>query len=166
VAVLLVGTVGSFLIAEGWESTVRRQRDERLDRTAASRTVTISGALANYENALQAARSLWLASESVNRREFNTFARSLDLKDRYPGLQAIGWRTVVTQEQAAGFVARARTDGAPTFTITPPGRRPVYYVTCTAIRGSPPARRWEPTPAPTRVSWRLSSAPATPPRPA
>ena len=72
VAVLLVGTVGSFLIAEGWESTVRRQRDERLDRTAASRTVTINGALANYENALQAARSLWLASESVNRREFNT----------------------------------------------------------------------------------------------
>jgi hypothetical protein len=77
--------VGSFLIAEGWESTVRRQRDERLDRTAASRTVTISGALANYENALQAARSLWLASESVSRQEFNTFARSLDLKDRYPG---------------------------------------------------------------------------------
>jgi diguanylate cyclase (GGDEF)-like protein len=129
VAVLLVGTVGSVLIAEGWESTVRRQRDERLDRTAASRTVTISGALANYENALQAARSLWLATESVNRREFNTFARSLDLKDRYPGLQAIGWRTVVTQDQAAGFVARARTDGEPTFTITPPGRRPVYYVT-------------------------------------
>jgi hypothetical protein len=35
VAVLLVGTVGSVVIAEGWESTVRRQRDERLDRTAA-----------------------------------------------------------------------------------------------------------------------------------
>jgi CHASE1-domain containing sensor protein len=85
VAALLVGTVGSFLIAEGWESTVRRQRDERLDRTAASRTVTISGALANYENALQAARSLWLASESVSRQEFNTFARSLDLRDRLPG---------------------------------------------------------------------------------
>jgi CHASE1-domain containing sensor protein len=61
---------------------VTRQRDERLDRTATSRTVTIATALANYESALQAARSLWLASNSINRQEFSTFARSLDLNDR------------------------------------------------------------------------------------
>ena len=129
VAVLLVGTVGSVLAAQGWQSTVRRQREERLDRTAASRTVTISGVLGNYENALQAARSLWRASETVNRSEFNAFARSLDLRDRYPGLQGIGWRTVVTDAGRDDFVARARKDNEPTFTIRPPGRRPVYYVT-------------------------------------
>jgi diguanylate cyclase (GGDEF)-like protein len=129
VAVVLMGVVGSVLLAQGWQSTVTRQRDERLDRTAASRTVTISSALANYENALQAARSLWLASGSVSRQEFSIFARSLDLGDRYPGLQGIGWRTVVTDDQADEFVARTRKDRAPGFTITPPGRRPVYYVT-------------------------------------
>jgi diguanylate cyclase (GGDEF)-like protein len=129
VAVLLVGTVGSVVAAQAWQATVNRQRDERLDRTAASRTVTISGALANYENALQAARSLWLASDSVSRREFNAFARSLDLRDRYAGLQGIGWRSPVTDDQRAGFVAATRADGEPGFTITPPGRRPVYYVT-------------------------------------
>ena len=129
VAVLLVGTVGSVLAAQGWQSTVRRQRDERLDRGAASRTVTISGVLGNYENALQAARSLWRASETVDRSEFNAFARSLDLRDRYAGLQGIGWRTVVTDADRDDFVARARKDNEPTFTIKPPGRRPVYYVT-------------------------------------
>ena len=128
-AVVLIGVVGSVLLAQGWQSTVTRQREERLDRTAASRTVTISSALANYENALQAARSLWLASGSVSRKEFSIFARSLDLGDRYPGLQGIGWRTVVTDDQADEFVARTRKDKAPGFTITPPGRRPVYYVT-------------------------------------
>ncbi|HEY6708921.1 MAG TPA: CHASE domain-containing protein [Actinomycetota bacterium] len=129
VAVVLVGAVGSALLAQGWKSTVDHQRDERLDRTAASRTVTISGALANYESALQAARSLWLASNAVSRAEFNAFARSLDLRDRYPGLQAIGWRTVVTDNEADEFVARNRADGEPSFAIRPPGRRPVYYVT-------------------------------------
>ena len=129
VAVVLVGVVGSALLAQGWKSTVDHQRDERLDRTATARTVTISGALANYESALQAARSLWLASNAVSRAEFNAFARSLDLTDRYPGLQAIGWRTVVTDDQADEFVARNRADGEPTFAIRPPGRRPVYYVT-------------------------------------
>jgi len=87
IAVMLVGTAGSVLIARGWQSTVSHQRDERLDRTKVSRTSAISGALANYENALQAARSLWLASDGVERSEFNTFARSLDLGDRYRGLQ-------------------------------------------------------------------------------
>jgi diguanylate cyclase (GGDEF)-like protein len=129
VSVLLVGTVGSVVAAQAWQATVNRQRDERLDRTAASRTVTVSSALANYENALQAARSLWLASRGVDRNEFSTFARSLDLRDRYPGLQAISWRSVVTDAERAGFVARTRKDGAPGFTITPAGRRPVYYIT-------------------------------------
>jgi CHASE1-domain containing sensor protein len=129
VAVAALGLVASLLIARGWQTTVSRQRDERLDRTAASRTAAITGALATYENALQAARSLWLASDSVNRAEFSSFARSLNLGDRYPGLQGIGWRTVVTDDQAAGFVARTRRDGEPGFTIKPPGRRPVYYVT-------------------------------------
>jgi diguanylate cyclase (GGDEF)-like protein len=128
-AVLVVGTVGSVMAAQAWQATVARQRDERLDRTAATRKATISGALANYENALLAARSLWLASDSVSSREFSAFARSLDLKERYPGLQAIGWRRVVFDDQAAGFVARARAGGEPTFAIRPPGRRPRYDVT-------------------------------------
>ncbi|HSK35185.1 MAG TPA: CHASE domain-containing protein, partial [Actinomycetota bacterium] len=129
VAVVVVGVVGSALIARGWASTVARQRDERLDRTATARTVTTSSALATYESALQAARSLYLASETISRREFSIFARSLDLKDRYPGLQAIGWRSVVTDDEADEFVARNRADGEPSFAIRPPGRRPVYYVT-------------------------------------
>jgi Diguanylate cyclase, GGDEF domain len=60
--------VASTLIAQGGRRPVTSQRDERLERTAASRMVTISSALAKYENALQAARSLWLASDSVGRR--------------------------------------------------------------------------------------------------
>jgi diguanylate cyclase (GGDEF)-like protein len=128
-AVAVVGVVASVLVAKGWHDTVTRQRNERLDRTATARTASITAAMANYENALQAARSLWLASDSVSRAEFNAFARSLDLRARYPGLQGIGWRQVVTDDQAASFVARTRADGEPTFRITPPGRRPVYYVT-------------------------------------
>ena len=129
IAVVLIGTLGSALAAKGWHQTIARQRDDRLDRAASSRTATIEGVMANYENALQAARSLWVASDSVSRQEFNAFARSLDLRDRYPGLQGIGWRLFVTDGQRAAFLARARADGEPGFTIRPAGRRPVYYVT-------------------------------------
>jgi CHASE1-domain containing sensor protein len=96
---------------------IRRRRPSRRGRAT------------RWSHALRAARSLWLSSDSVNRGEFSSFARSLNLSDRYPGLQGIGWRTVVTDGRAAGFVARTRRVGEPTFTIKPPGRRPVYYVT-------------------------------------
>ncbi|HEV8424382.1 MAG TPA: diguanylate cyclase [Actinomycetes bacterium] len=129
VAVALVGVVASAWIAQGWQRTVTRERDERLDRGAASRTATISSALRQYENALQAARSLWLASDEVSRTEFRIFAHTLELGQRYPGLQGISWRTVVPGDQAAEFVTRERRNGARGFTIRPPGRRPVYYVT-------------------------------------
>src|SRR5215216_3299188 len=68
VAVVLLGTVGSVLVSRGWDTTVDRQRDERLDRTKTSRTASIELALGDYEKALRAARSLWLASGRWTRR--------------------------------------------------------------------------------------------------
>ena len=129
VLVVLLGIVASTWIARSWHATVTRQRDELLDRTADSRTVTIRNALRHYEDALQAQRSLWQASTFVRRDDFRVFARTLDLPHRYPGLQRISWRAFVPDEQAAAFVASARRDGAPDFTIRPPGRRSAYYVT-------------------------------------
>jgi len=118
VAVVVLGMVVSGLVANGWQSTVVRQRHERLDRAAASRTATIEGVMANYENALQAARSLWVASDSVSRNEFNNFARSLDLPERYPGLQGIGWRSLVTDAHRPAFWPRP----GPTSPGSPSGR--------------------------------------------
>jgi diguanylate cyclase (GGDEF)-like protein len=129
VLVALLGIAASAWIARGWDAAVTRQRDERLDRTAAARTTTIGNALHHYEDALQAERSLWLASTFVSRNDFKVFARTLDLPRRYPGLQRISWRAFVPDERADEFVASARRDGAPDFAIRPPGRRPAYYVT-------------------------------------
>jgi CHASE1-domain containing sensor protein len=163
VAVVVLGMVVSGLVANGWQSTVVRQRHERLDRAAASRTATIEGVMANYENALQAARSLWVASDSVSRNEFNNFARSLDLPERYPGLQGIGWRSLVTDAHRAAFLAKARAD-EPGFTIRPAGGRSTTS-TSTATRASPPARPWGRTPAPSPASWPPSTRPGTAGRP-
>jgi CHASE1-domain containing sensor protein len=129
VLVVLLGVTASAWIARAWDATVTRQQDERLDRGAASRTTTIVNALRQYETALHAERSLWLASTFVSRQEFSVFADSLNLRERYPGLQGIGWRSFVPDQQARDFVARARKDGPSDFTIRPAGRRPVYYVT-------------------------------------
>jgi len=129
VAVVLLGTVGSVLVSRGWDTTVDRQRDERLDRTKTSWTASIELALGDYEKALRAARSLWLASGEVDEEEFKVFVRSLDRETRYPGLQNVSWREVVRGDEAARYEAAARAEDYEDFTIRPPGRRDVYYVT-------------------------------------
>jgi CHASE1-domain containing sensor protein len=126
---MALGIAASAWIARGWEATVTRQREERLDRGAASRTTAIRDALGQYESVLRAERSLWLASTRVSRRDFRNFAATLDLPRRYEGLQSLGWHAFVPRERLARFLARARADGTPDFDIHPPGSRPNYYVT-------------------------------------
>jgi CHASE1-domain containing sensor protein len=138
------------------------RRDQRLDRTAASRTTTLASALGGYENALRAARSLWLASDHVGRMDFAPFARSLDKETRYPGLQNIGWREIVRDRDAARFVATARAEGVTDFTIRPPGRRAVYYLTRYSY---PPGSRLGLDARVTPASSPAWTAPATPGRP-
>jgi diguanylate cyclase (GGDEF)-like protein len=78
----MVGVVGSALIAKGWASTVARQRDEHLDRTATTRTVTISSALANYdEHGHQAGDRLLKAAAAA----WEGRVRKTDLLARYGG---------------------------------------------------------------------------------
>jgi len=124
VLVVLLGIAASAWIARGWDAAVTRQRDERLDHSATSRTTAIGEMLREYESALYAERSLWLASAFVSHKDFETFASSLDLSRRYPGLQGIGWRAFVPHEQADEFVADARRHGPADFTIRPAGKLP------------------------------------------
>ena len=161
-AVMLIGVLGSVWVARGWQSTVTHQRDERLDRTATARTVTIGSVLGGYENALWAARSLWLASGHVSREDFGRFARSLDRETRDPGLQNISWRQVVRDDQAAGFVAAARAEA---WRISPSGRRAGGPSTTSPSTATRPARGSGSTPAPSRACTPAWTSPATAGRP-
>jgi hypothetical protein len=81
VAVVVVGMVVSALVAKGWRSTIVRQHDERLDR---GRRLA-DGDDRGHDGQLRErppGRSLWVSSDSVSRREFNAFARSIDLRER------------------------------------------------------------------------------------
>ena len=65
----------------------------------------------------------------MDEEEFKVFVRSLDRETRYPGLQNVSWREVVRGDEAARYEAAARAEDYEDFTIRPPGRRDVYYVT-------------------------------------
>ena len=125
---LVAGVTGSLLLARAWGDLIDRQRDERLERMAVSRTASVRAALDHYQDLLFAERALFLASTTVTRSNFAAFASNLDLSSRYPGLHGIGWIAHVPRGDAERFVAGARADMAPGFQIRPSGRRDAHYV--------------------------------------
>jgi CHASE1-domain containing sensor protein len=118
VLVVLLGIAASAWIARGWDAAVTRQRDERLHHSATSRTTAIGEMLREYESALYAERSLWLASAFVSHKDFETFASSLDPR-RLPG---VGIRHLQRLRLPAGRVA-VRPAVHRRGTVRPGGRR-------------------------------------------
>jgi PAS domain S-box-containing protein len=90
--------------------------------------------LKNYINILQASQGLFAASESVERNEWNTFVRSLDLQTLYPSIRGMGFIRYVSHSQKAAYEKQVRQDtsvdpnGYPDFAIKPAGDRPAYFV--------------------------------------
>jgi len=83
---------------------------------------------------LHGVRGLFSASESVSRDTFRRYVSSLNLEQRYPGIQAVSFSRRVPLERKRDYEAAVRRDtslapnGYPNFTIRPPGDRPEYFV--------------------------------------
>jgi len=75
------------------------------------RVQEIAGALRNrildYEHVLKGAVALFHASQRVERNEWATYVRSLDLQASYPGIRAIGYVQVDHGRAAVTFIAPA-----------------------------------------------------------
>lgn len=73
-----------------------------------------------YENSLRGAQGLFAASKSVEREEWRAYVEGLELHDRYPGVQGIGYASRVATKDLEAFVASVQADGLPGYKVFPP----------------------------------------------
>lgn len=73
--------------------------------------------MAGYIHALDGGVALQDALPYVSRPTWRTFAATLDLPNRYPGIRGIGVIYRVRPEERSEFLSRIREDGAPAFVI-------------------------------------------------
>ena len=119
VAVVLAGMAGSVLVAQEWRSTVTRQRVERLDRTAASRTITITDAQGNtiawssagtmgFKGSRKSTPyAAQVAAEDVSKKAQEHGMRTLEVEVAGPGS---GRESALRALQAAGFTVTSIRD--------------------------------------------------------
>ncbi|MDO9314093.1 MAG: CHASE domain-containing protein [Burkholderiaceae bacterium] len=117
--VLVLGLLLAGLAAR-WQARDNASRVElTLQTTGASIADQLAKRLQLYENGLRGARGAVIAAgiDTLRRETFRTYHESLDVDRQFPGARGFGFIRRVAVDSEAGFLAKARRDGAPEFKI-------------------------------------------------
>jgi PAS domain S-box-containing protein len=116
-----------------WKGTTENdyQRGEAKFRTLAIESEkALQNRIDSYGNALLGAAGFIQGSNAVSRAEWRTYVETVRVRENFPGINGLGWIQPVEPGELERFVADARADGAPDFTIHPAGGAgPNYIIT-------------------------------------
>lgn len=87
----------------------------------------IHNRLSTYITLLRSSSGLFAASDQVTREDFRAYVEQLELRDRYPGIQGIGFSVRVSSAQKDAPMADLRQQLIQNFTIRPAFNRSEYH---------------------------------------
>lgn len=86
----------------------------------------IKNRMKDYTQILKGAQGLLTLSDSVSRQEWKNYFQILNVEERYPGVQGIGYTVFIDREYKSTFEKNVRSEGFPNFYIWPGGDRELY----------------------------------------
>jgi diguanylate cyclase len=117
------------LTAAGWIGLERNRVDEarrQFERRTQTAEAAIRTRMMSYEQVLRSGAARIAASTGVSQQEWRDFIAYLQLEERFPGIQSIGYAQRVKAAERAAHVKRARSEGLVDYDIRPPGERAEY----------------------------------------
>ncbi len=121
------------LAAALWTARLGDQRAEQeLRALALSARELVDHRISAYREILVGASGLRSASSTVTRAEYHDYVERLGIRDRFPGIQVIGFAQLVREADRGGYETAADRDAAaagldyPPLRIRPPARRGEY----------------------------------------
>lgn len=109
-----------------WRTTRNVDR-ARFDNAVQTTRDAIVARVEAYSNILTATRGLAVANPAISRKDLRAYIRSLNVQQRYPGIQGVGLSLRVPAEQVARLEEEMRRNGYPSFHVWPPGARSEHH---------------------------------------
>jgi signal transduction histidine kinase len=106
-------------------STAEYRRQAAFMAEAAETRQQIQVRLNTYIELVRAGTALLAASNEVNHAEFRAFVKRLEVRERYPGIEGVGFAQHVARQDLASFVRDVELDGVP-LRVRPTGDRSEY----------------------------------------
>ena len=114
------------LTVAGWIGLERSRYDEARSQFE-RRTETAEGAIRtrmlSYEQILRSGAARIASSPSITRKEWQDFIAHLQLEERFPGIQSVGYGVRVKESEREAHVRRMRGEGNFDYEVRPPGER-------------------------------------------
>ena len=110
----------------GLQEERRRSAEVQFELHAGEVVSAIEKRLRKHEQILLGGAGLFDVRGSVQRAEWRTYVERLRLKENFPGIQGMGYTTVIQPAELAGHVAAVRAEGFPDYSVRPDGARALY----------------------------------------
>ncbi|HEX5056372.1 MAG TPA: CHASE domain-containing protein [Gammaproteobacteria bacterium] len=129
-AASLILTLGTWYTVTGY---MTKAAQARFDAAVQEMESTIEQRMQAYEQVLQGSKGLLVASERVSRKEWHQYITSLQLQERNPGIQAVGFAPRISADAAASHVQSAHAEGFAGYHLWPGESThaeyfPVFYI--------------------------------------
>lgn len=122
---LLIFLITIFLYSETKNRAA--ERNKRLFELRANQaTQDIQARLHDYIQILIGARGLFIASDTVQQEDWATYYKTLGLKEKYPGIQGLGYTHFVRPDELKAHVRQIQAEGFKDYKVYPEGDRPIY----------------------------------------
>ncbi|MCP3059074.1 CHASE domain-containing protein [Myxococcus sp. K38C18041901] len=131
-AAALLALLMGLLITAGATTYIQRgvdlRREQLFEDATQDGSVALQQRLDVYQAMLLGTRGVFTGSEAVERREFRAYTESLEVRQRYPGIQAIGLARWLRQDELPRHEARMRAEGFSAYRVWPEQARAHHAV--------------------------------------
>ncbi len=124
--VMTASLIGTYQLWADARNTALQAFKSEFDFRVRDTNTRIEQRMKTYEQVLRGGVGLFAASDSVSRRDFHAYVKALDLGERYPGIEGVGFSLVVPRQDKDRHILDVRKEGFPEYTIRPEGERDVY----------------------------------------
>jgi diguanylate cyclase (GGDEF)-like protein len=132
----------SIVGSRAWDASATRQTNQQFRVAADNLADALHSTLQRYGDLVQGSTALF-EQQLVTRDQYDDYLDSVGFyQNRFPGILGLGYIQRVSQAGLSAFVASARADGLPSYTVAPTGARPTYclgsYVATVGLIASVP----------------------------
>lgn len=125
---VLVSSIAlSVAAAYGFLEAARTRDRLRFQSSTFRIRMNIEGRLETYVAMLRSGRALFDVTGDLTRAQFHTFIERLEVGERYPGIQGIGFSVRVLEGGRPSLTRRMQAEGFPRFTLWPDTPRDEYH---------------------------------------
>lgn len=129
IMVLVLAIFGATVFA--WQATstsLFEKNNARFDALAEESEKALKNRLSSYEDAILGGAGLFYASDEVTREEWRKYVNALDVVNRYPGINGIGYIARVDIENLDSYIQKERLSGVPDFKSHPEVSHDTHYI--------------------------------------